>query len=76
MQIYALYAVIGIMCYCGWTYFAVNEISFAKLAMTMSTLWGLFQISFLMGYGLVLLPMSFRQREPQQLLDQELCLID
>ena len=59
--IYLVYASIGVIGYGVWSNLSTNSISFAQLCMTIGTIWGLLQISFLMGYGLVLLPQSMCQ---------------
>lgn len=44
--------------------------------MTLGTIWGLVQISVLMGYGLVLLPQNFEQKNVQTMYEIALCQVD
>jgi hypothetical protein len=41
----------------------------------LSTIWGLVQISFLLGYGLIHLPQSLARKDIQTLYEIELCNI-
>ena len=63
IKVYFVYALIGALAYGAWTFFATAAISFSQLCMTAATIWGLLQISVLMGYGLVLLPQGFREQD-------------
>ena len=75
--IYLVYTAIGAFAAIIWYIFSTVSLSFVSLCVILSTLWGLFQISFFMGYGLVEIPRSFRRRiSTQEMLEVELCKID
>jgi hypothetical protein len=75
--VYAIYAFIGVAAAITWYTFQTASVSFTSLCVILSTFWGLMQISFLMGYGLVEIPRSFRRRvSTQEMLEVELCKID
>lgn len=75
--VYAIYALVGIAAGLSWYAYATVSLSFASLCVILSTFWGLLQISFLMGYGLVEIPRSFRRRvSTHEMFEVELCKID
>lgn len=77
MKVYLLYAIVGGVAYVAWSLLATGmSISFSQLGMTIAVVWGLIQISVLMGYGLVLLPQSFQEKDIEYLYEIALCQVD
>jgi hypothetical protein len=61
LKAYFVYGIVGLIAYICWQLCATGaSISFSHLGVTIGVVWGLLQISVLMGYGLVFLPQMFQ----------------